>query len=744
MQEHVDALNEQLDAEQPDIAVMFRASHTIKGSSYMVGLQPLGDFAHRMEDLLGAVRDGAQVLDGPVLETLERSTELLGQMMAVASGQDLAITPAANLLSTRLRLLAQGRSWQSILDAEQVIPVERRSVPIAGAAAAPERTTVRVDTRQLDELMEQIGGLVVARARVAQAIERLEGLQSALDASQERFQRTVRDFEERYLNPDMVSLGNEAEAQTPVAGADLEQQFDELEFDTYNDLNILARSITELSADFSEVRSRFAGALGELQEENEELAKLTRRLRQEVSRTSRVPFSQATTRLRRWARERRDRFDLHFSGEETEIENAILQRLGEPLLHLLTNAVNHGLGDMEARVASGKPARGNVWIRVNEVGSFLEVSVQDDGRGLNMEAIRTKALERGLRSAQELDQMPDQDIARLILLPGLTTMREVNAEAGRGVGMDVVATIVRQLGGDLLIRSEPGQGTTFTLRIPTTQRIADLLLARVGTNTVSFAVNSIRTLREVNFEELRPAEGGYELFFEGRWLPVVDLRRIWGIEEESQTWRFAILAALTGDIAVRVDEFGTIEEVAISPLGTLLGQLEYLSGTTISPSGEPLPILDPAGLSRLARRREAWLQGASRRQERLSNRSHVLLVDDSLSVRRLVSRMLERGGYEVSTANDGQEALDMIQLGNDYDLVISDLEMPRMNGYELLSAIRGRPASASLPLVVMTTRAGEKHQRLAFQLGANDYFSKPVDEALLLRRLNSILASETA
>ncbi|WP_339097440.1 response regulator [Deinococcus sp. VB142] len=217
---------------------------------------------------------------------------------------------------------------------------------------------------------------------------------------------------------------------------------------------------------------------------------------------------------------------------------------------------------------------------------------------------------------------------------------------------------------------------------------------------------------------------------------------MWGAEATDDTQdaaHLAVASSISGPVALRVADFGQIEEVAVTAPNSVLAQLDYLSGMAVSGSGRALPLLDPAGLLRLSRRPERGLGRVS--ADELSTPRRVLLVDDSLSVRRLVGKMLERGQYHVTTASDGQEALDLLQLDPTYDGVLTDLEMPRLNGYELLSALRTRPDTARLPVLVMTTRAGEKHQRLAFQLGADDYFTKPVNEALLLRRLGSLLAA---
>ncbi|WP_295816388.1 hybrid sensor histidine kinase/response regulator [uncultured Deinococcus sp.] len=727
VREHLGHLSAQLDAPEPDLDVTFRAAHTIKGSSFMVGLEPLGEFAHRLEDVLGGVRDGLLRIDTPLRDELRRGTDLMTAMLRVAEGADEPVQEQLEIQAARLALVAQGESG---------VPAPASAAPPADLpVASPELATMRVPARHLEGLIDQMGALVTSRSRLGQSLGRLDELQRAMQDSQERFGRAVRDFEERYLNADMLRV---AEGTRPErAGPALAEDFNELELDTYSDLNILARSITELSADFSEVRRRLEAAVSDLHAEHEDMGKLLRRLRVDVTQTARVPFSQVTARLRRWAREHRDRLEFVTRGDDLKVDSATLQRLGEPLLHLLTNALHHGLGTPEDRAAAGKAPRGRVELSATLVGSFLEITVRDDGRGLDFLAIRERALMRGLRSAQELNAMEDDEVARLILLPGLSTEQQVSTVAGRGVGMDVVATTTRQLGGELLIRSRAGEGTTFTMRLPTTRRIMDVLQVQVGTVPLAFAVASVRALRELREPELRIGEGGFEAPFEGRWIPVVDLRELWGTPATGETFSLVVLSTLAGEVAARVDTFGTIGESSVAPTGSLLGALDYLSGTALSATGEVLPLLEPQGLLRLARRPDLWLSH-ERTGEQATVQGRLLLVDDSLSVRRVVGRMLERAGFTVDTANDGQDAYERLQQGVPYDVVLSDLEMPRMNGFELLSALRGRPTTASLPVVIMTTRAGEKHQRLAFSLGATDYFTKPVNEALLLRRVGRL------
>nr|WP_246580525.1 response regulator [Deinococcus aestuarii] len=734
VREHLGALRAGLEAgESGDVTEMFRAAHTIKGSAYMVGFEVLGDFGHGLENLLSAVRDGERSLDAPARQALLEAASVVERLLRAAEGEPDDLAPVLARVGGRLAALVGGEG------PGPGVPAVPAPEPGAPRPASPERReSVRVDPRRLDALMDLVGELVVSRARLGQTLSQLSTLGQAMADSHARISRAVRDFEERYLNPDMVRVGEGPAASR--AGASVGELFDELEFDAYDDLNILARAVTELAADFGEVRTGFGSGLSGLRDESERLGKLLRQLRQEVARTSRVPFGQATVRLRRWARDREELFHLVTEGERVEVEAGVLQGLADPLLHLVTNAAHHGLEAARERVRAGKPALGTIRVRAVARGHHLDVEVSDDGRGIDVAAVRERALARGLHSAAELQAMTDEAALRLILLPGLSTAREVTAEAGRGVGMDVVASNVRRLGGELLIRSRPGEGTTFTLRVPLTVRVAEILLARVGPQTVAFATNSVAALRELDPGQVLGTPAGEEVEYEGQRLTLHPLRPLWGLPDAGAPGprRVAVVQTASGLTAVEVDEFLDIEEVSLRPLEPLLASLPFLAGATVTSGGEVVPLLDPGGLERLAAEPRRWAPRAAVQAAR--HRTRLLLVDDSVSVRRVVGRMLERGGYRVVTAADGQAALEVLSQDPAFDLILSDLEMPRMNGYELIEALRARAATAGTPVVVMTTRAGEKHQRLAFSLGATDYFSKPVDETLLLRRLAQLCA----
>ncbi|GAA0507189.1 hybrid sensor histidine kinase/response regulator [Deinococcus depolymerans] len=712
------ALRAGLHAETPDLTALFRAAHTLKGSSAMVGLQDLADAGHALEDLMSSAREDGIPLDR-ALPLLEDGLNVAEAVLAHAEGR---------LGSQTERVQAYRASVAALLGGQAP------ALPVAAAPThAPRsetRLSVRVDSARLDGMLDDVAGLVASRARLNGLLLRQQGLARSLDAAHERVQRTVRDFEERYLNPNLTPGG--AAPTTPGAArpsGDLHLQdrladFGALELDTYDDLNILARAVTELSADLTEIRAQNAQAISALGDELTGLEKLTRQLRVELSRARLLPVSRVTAPLRGWANRRTD-LTLTLHGEDSLIDAQHAGPLGEALLHLLTNAAVHGAQPPEERAAQGKPARLQVSVSAHVADGHLSVTVQDDGRGLNFEALRQRALQSGHASAGELAAYTDEQTAQLVFLPGLSTAGQVTQEAGRGVGMDAVRDAIARMGGRVNLRSQPGQGTAITLHVPVAQQITDVLVMRVGTQRVAVLASQMQGMSLLEGDA--PAGS-------------VDLNDLWGEPPAAVRYVARLSLGGAGTLHVLVDEFLSLEEIVLRPAGKLLGSLGYLSGMTTlnDPSGRafPVAILDPAGLAQASAR---GVRRAARPVSAAPDRAHILLVDDSLSVRRHVGRSLERFGFQVTTASDGQEALERLLAGERADLLLSDLEMPRMNGFELLRAVRSSPAHATLPVVIMTTRAGEKHQQLALELGASDYLAKPAEERLLQRRLNALL-----
>ncbi|AFZ65853.1 hybrid sensor histidine kinase/response regulator [Deinococcus peraridilitoris] len=751
--EHIELMRAALDSgdlSADTITTLFRSAHTLKGSSYMVGFSPLGDLGHVLEDVLSAVRDAQLTLDPAVVLTLGEGVDLAERLLRVAEGENVDLGRVIRHTKRKLNALIGVEMPDTGAEAAPA----PSPAPAPSAASGDARATVRVPVEKLDALMSMASELIVTRGRLTYQLGQLSEMGALLSRARERMTHTAREFEEKYLNPHLALGEKETESESaPQAArgvsATVQEMFDELEFDSYTDLNIVARSVTEISSDLAELQLQLDAQLSALHDEGETLSKLARTLRGEVARARRVPFGQAVTRLKRWARTRDGgtAFSLDVSGENVEVDTFVLEAVVDPLLHLLNNSLVHGIEDPQTRVAAGKAPEGRISVHAAQHGPFLDIEVRDDGAGINSEKVREAA--RGRVPDEELAVMTDDELTALIFLPGFSTAKEVTAEAGRGVGMDVVASNIRRLGGEVLVRSQKGVGTTFTLRVPLTQQITETLAFRVGMHTAAFPTAVVRALRSVPSDEVVTGEQGERVTVEGESVRLLRLRTLWGYEAATMNTTQMKSTTTDGDelsvivvetagrrLAIAVDEFLGLEELAIHSGGPLLEHVPYVSGTTLSSAGEVVMLLDAQGIERLDAQRsghKAWPTVAVS-----SRRQRLLLIDDSVSVRRVVARMLERGGFDVVTASDGYDALELLRSDTDFDAVLTDLEMPRVSGYEVIEEVRRRSSTAHLPVIVMTTRAGDKHQQLAMSLGANEYFSKPIDETRLIRRLAEI------
>ncbi|MFB9993121.1 Hpt domain-containing protein [Deinococcus oregonensis] len=753
--EHLEALREgltQITLDASDLQAVFRAAHTLKGSAYMVGFTPLGDLGHAMEDVLARVREGHLELGGEVVLRLLEGTELSERLLRGAEGEGADLTQA--LLQTRGRLAALLREDQAASEVEAAAQPSPEPASFSAVSAAPvaaPRAAVRVGTDKLDRLMDLVGQLAAGRSRLTHQLEAFTDFGQSLALSYARLMRTVTEFESQHLNP-VLPLQAPARAGRGVrpgavsgsgkaVNASVEELFADLEFDSYSDLNIVARSVAEMATDLGELQLRFDRQLTELRDEVGALGTLTRTLRNEVARARRVPFGQAATRLRRWARTRDGQkpFSLDVGGEGVEVDTQVLEALVDPLLHLVNNALTHGLELPERRAASGKAPEGRISVRARASGPFLEVEVTDDGAGLDVQAVRERA--KALMTEADWLRVPESEWPNLIFLPGLSTAKEVTSEAGRGVGMDVVANNLRRLGGEVNVRTAAGTGTTLTLRVPLTQQMTDSLLLQVADLTIAVPTAAVRGLRRVLAEQIQ----GQQVSVDGELLRLIRLREFWGqapLDEagDASERQLAIIQAGTHQIAVEVDGFLGLEELTVRGDATrLAGRAEFV-GAAQTANGSVALMLSPVGLGRVTEGQASGFTAPQATVPRVQ-RTRVLLVDDSVSVRRIVAKMLEEAGYNVVTASDGQEALDLLRLDSGFGALLTDLEMPRVSGYELLEEVRRRPATAMLPVMVMTTRAGDKHQQLATELGANAYFAKPIDRSGLLRRLVELTES---
>jgi chemosensory pili system protein ChpA (sensor histidine kinase/response regulator) len=437
---------------------------------------------------------------------------------------------------------------------------------------------------------------------------------------------------------------------------------------------------------------------------------------------------------------------LALSGESAEVDNGIIEQIADPLLHLIQNAVAHGIESATDRESRGKSASGHVTLSASQEGSFILVQVEDDGRGIDADMLRRHAVERGFLPAAEAAAMSEGEVLNLIFVPGFSTASAVTQTAGRGVGLDVVRTNVSRLNGEIHVETEAGRMTRFVLKLPLTMAIADALMARCGPETVAFPLTAVSAMRSVAPHEILTAGERETVQLDDRVIDLVRLDQALGLAASPASTRLPVVVMRGGGkpFGVVVDELLGKEEIVIKSLGPLVDGVGPFSGATISGEGRVILLLDPTLLRGASRKPatpvrepvDASLDAADRRPS-------VMLVDDSISIRKFVGQMLEKAGFRVFTAIDGQDALEQL-VEQTVDVVVTDLEMPRLNGYALIEDLRRRPTTREVPVVVMTTRAGEKHVGLARRLGVRHYITKPVDERSFVRTVESVAAGERA
>jgi chemosensory pili system protein ChpA (sensor histidine kinase/response regulator) len=785
IQEHLESISSTIEGllmsvvtgENPQerITQLFRVWHTIKGAAYSVGCQPIGRLAHRLEDALVAVRDGSMPWTQNLASAIIQGSDTISLMLATAEGKQTRLEGAVTQVQELLGIVLGGSEKLELTSPKvvQVVApvVAQTSASTSKAEAETGKTdegkteakaSLRIPLEKLENLMDLTGEAVISRGRFERLVRRFDEISTELEDTKKRFERAALDFTERYLNPRLSNLEvNEQAGDSPNPsigkGRSASEMFSELEFDRYDDLNILARSVGEMANDLGELHTQFSATNADLTRETEGFGKLTRNLRGDVSQMRLVPMGRLFARLKRQARQLSSEkaFTLDLGGENVQVDNVVLEGLGDPLIHLLTNAVAHGLENGDERQAKGKPREGTIKIRAYQRGNFVFLEVQDDGQGINVGQVRAKAVSQGLRSQADVDRLSDEQALELIFLPGLSTKEVVTEQAGRGVGMDAVFAALRKLKGEVTVSSEPGYGTRVTLRVPLTLVVSDVLLFQAGFQIFATPRDAVRALRAVPLDAMQDFEGQPHVLIGAELIPMVNLEEALNlpITPQGKLANVAVLEVGSEKVAVRVTEFLGLEQTVVKPLDEPLTNLEHLSGATVNSDGEVILVLDPSGLARLALGLD--FEGAAGRinavQQPFEQKNapieakpaqaivslRILLVDDSLSVRRVVSQTLKRNGYTVTTAADGQEALDLLS-EHTFDAIITDLEMPRLNGFELTEEIRRRKTLSNLPVAMLTSRASDKHAQLAIELGVNEYLTKPLDDAKLEKFLGGV------
>jgi chemotaxis protein histidine kinase CheA/CheY-like chemotaxis protein len=631
----------------------------------------------------------------------------------------------AKSVSVSISRPSESRAADDALLPPQAVPPGREPV-----APAERQEMARVDAELLDQLLNISGEASIARSRLEQQL-------GSIDFNLGELSRTVTRLKEQLRN-----LEIETEAQILHRHEDESSHrgdFDPLELDRYSSIQQFSRALAETANDVGSIQQLLENLGKETQNLLQQQARTITELQNGLMRTRMVPFQRHVQRLARIVRQAASdtgkRADLTVEGASGELDRQVLERMLPPFEHMLRNAVVHGIEKPRDRVAAGKPEAGRIVLELHREGAEVMVRLTDDGGGMNLKAIRDKGAALGLIAPGQT--LSDEDAMQLILEPGFSTAGTITQQAGRGVGMDVVATEIKRLGGALHMETKPGQGTVFTIRLPFTLAISHALVVRTGDEYYALPLPTVEGVLRLSKAEVLAHLGKDASAFDygGQKYRFQHLATFVGLEpsalpEQDVTIPVVLVRAGEHSTGLVADELVGSREIVVKSVGPQISSIRGISGATILGDGRIVIILDIGALVRAEWRGRAQPIPVAPK-DKSDKRTFAMVVDDSITVRRVTQRLLERNGMRVLTARDGMDAVTLLQ-DNIPDVILLDIEMPRMDGYEVAAYVRNDPRLKDVPIIMITSRVGEKHRARAIELGVDDYLGKPYQEAQLL------------
>lgn len=820
MERAVEAWEKNPDDEQP-VQTLMRLFHTIKGAANSIGLSHMGRLAHSMEDMfMGIDEKRFTVAQTEQLKLSGDAVKILRQCLrrAIASPPSFTAPAALDELIARSERARAGELAVETGEAPISLPFEPEGVPIEAPAdvaavaaetsaplAGPVTTMVataepseddetysesqmaaRIEPARLDLLMNLIGELIVGRNQLQTRLSAFNSLQRELENAKNRLLDVVADFQEKYEYSPVGGASGAAGALPPGVGAGsgsvlarprqappgtggatdaasaeaMPEGFSDLEFDRYDDLNILCRALVEIGNDANEVITQSGKFINAFNDETDRFSKTASRLQETITAVRLTPLESLFRRLTRVANQassaegKQVRFGTE--GATTKLDRVVIDQIFQPLLHLVRNAVSHGIESDEIRAARGKQPQGTVTLKASQRAGQVILELTDDGGGMDLAAIKQRGIERGFIDPNA--ELNESQLINLIFQPGFSTARTVTDISGRGIGMDVVRREITRLNGSIEIRSRAGQGSTITLRVPVTLSVNQAAFVAVGGEVYALAANFLeRAVTVKKADIVRGADGQEMLPLDSGSVPFLRIDQLLdcppALDAIPTDDQHAIVVQLADEFfALGVDRSLGRQDIVVKGLGPILAGHPFFNGGTIGPDGRVVLLLDLPGISQQIFERSgrvalvraqaatapepiapAGAPGGDRR-----TLAPILIVDDSLSIRKVAEKYVGELGYRTDTAADGAAALEKIKR-NTYSLVMTDLEMPRMHGFDLLAAIRSHEPTKDLPVLVVTSRAAEKHRWQAKELGASDYVVKPFSKEQLAEKFDRYL-----
>ena len=679
---------------------MQRALHTLKGSARMAGQSEMGNVVHEMEDrVIQALKRKVTPAD---FDALFQDVDKIGVFLEELTGESAA-----------------GR---------------RAETPDArGGGRRAQFMRLRADV--LDRLINEAGEVSIARSRMEQEMLAFKHFSLDLTESVFRLRNYLRELEietESQMQSRMTLLQETQEA------------FDPLEFDRFTRLQELTRMMAESVNDVSTIQNGLLGNLDETESALQQQARMNRELQYGLMNVRMVPFSVISERLhrivRQTAHELNKPVELTIDGESVDIDRSVLDKIGAPLEHLLRNSVGHGIEATAERKKHGKPEAGSVQLKIKRENDEIVITVADDGAGIKLDKVREKAIQNGLIQADQ--ETTEQSLLAIIFEPGFSTATDITQISGRGVGLDAVRGDITALGGRIEVFNSPDRGAVFTIYLPVTLSVAQVVLIRSGAHQYALPSIMVEQLQKLKTAPLAAAYEAKSIRWAERDYPLHYFSKLIGeadSEPEQQAYTpILLLRSGTNRIALHVDEIIGNQEVVMKPIGMQLARVPGITGATVMGDGKIILIVNPVQMAN----REVVVVSHSRAQETEqagAGKATVMVVDDSLTMRKVLSRTLEREGYQVVTAKDGMDALQILQETRP-DIILLDIEMPRMDGFEFARNVRGDADTAGIPIIMISSRTAEKHQSHAREIGVNAFLGKPVQDDDLLAEIGRQLS----
>lgn len=697
---------------------LLRLLHTLKGSARMAGALQLGDLIHAMESHVETAFRERNMTDA-ALDQLESEFDAIsGQIEQLQCSE---IPPAT--------------ADREVID----IAADWVEAACGKTDLLQSKTVLRINSGLIDRLVSESGEAGILRSKIEAQLNSFKQSLQDLTESTHRLHDQLREAEIQAETHMQSHLAQQHES---------EHAFDPLEFDRFSRFQELTRLMAESVDDIITVQKSLRATHTVAEEAVVQQAAINRQLQQSLLQIRTIPFSNYAERYYRIARQVADdmgkKANLEIQGVEVEIDRSVLEKINPPLEHLLRNAIAHGIEEPAQRRETGKSETGQVAIHLRQEGNEVIITLSDDGRGLNLPRIREEAQRLGL--IRENEALDDDKVMSLIFMQGLSTVDSVTGIAGRGIGLDIVKNEISMLGGRISVQSVPNQGTVFTINLPLLLSVAQTLMVRAGKQIHAIPAFIVEHHSEMGPEVLEKAYQDHRIALNGRTYPFLHLSHLLDepgyMPETAQPGRVLFLHSGAQYLAVHVDELTGNAEVMVKNTGAQLAHAPGVEGATITGDGEVILILNPVRLIQRGDAQKAlstplsgWEGGA---QKKPAAAPVVMVVDDSLTVRRVTCRLLEREGCDVLIAKNGAEAVEILQKTT-LDVMLVDLEMPKMNGFELIKKVRANPETALMPIIIISSRSAEKHRKIASDLGVNVFLGKPYKEDELLSHLSGFV-----